>query len=419
MAIKDIFKLKAQENRLYLVLTAWLLIGLAVFQIASEFGVPLIGIIIYLPFMAFTLFLYIVSFFKDDINQYGRKKIVLMLLLSLLLMPILLIILLGLFVISILSYIVLTSIFTLYGCYAGGRKLDENLYFKKGAWFWRGLEFWGGLAFALIMLFLSLFGTIYGIILTRGASPVLLINVAYLIIIIVLIALSAIAVIIAVSGRFNAWLGAYSAYVSIYTLYLVLKVFMGVGGGGTGGATSSIWTQIGLIFFDVAILLYSIGGLIGTQAKILNRKLKLKPETAFFWLIFSRAAWEFAVNFPYEMVGEVEAGWVQNLIVVGSLLNLITSIAVLVLFIFLVIIFGLYGIVTYGKEKAERKRFKEEIGIAKDTGERVDITMAEKDIKVVSHVPKIEEEEEKKSEELSQEEESEEESSEEIEPKTE
>ncbi|MHA1275072.1 MAG: hypothetical protein ACTSQP_17540 [Promethearchaeota archaeon] len=378
MGIKDLEKLIERENRLYLFLVVWLLLGYAAMEIFRLIGAPLVGIIIYLPFLAFTLFLFFISFSKKDLKEASIPKIIKLLLISMLLIIPLFFAVIILFVVSILSYIVLTSIFTLYGCYRGSKDIDEKLYLKKGGWFLRGLEFWGGFGLSVILLVFFTFGTASNLIENYGDSPILIVTVAYIAVLIAVIFLAVLGVLGGLRGHLNGWLGMYFIYISIYTLYLVLKVIMGIDNPESGGAESKITTEILLVFFDLGILLYSIGGLIGTQAEVLNKKLKLRPETAFFWLIFSKAAWVFAVNFPYEYLGDVQGGLVFNLIKIGSLLNVITSITVLVLFILLIVIFGIYGMITYGKEKKELKAVRKKMKIALETGERVDVTLTPK-----------------------------------------
>lgn len=375
MGLKDLKKLGQKDHKLYLFLVVWLLISLAALQIFTTiFVLPLVGVIIVLPFLSFTLYLYFISFKKKDLKEAGPLRTLKLLIFSLILIIPLFFAVVALFVISIISYIVLTSMFTLYGCYRRGKEIDEKLYFKKRAWVVRGLEFWGGLAFSVIILLLLFFGSVMSMIEDYGNTPVLLVNIAYIAVIIVIVVLAGIAVAGSVTGRFNAWLGAYFLIVTIYTVYLVLKVIMGVDTG-ESGATTNLSTALLLVLVDLGILLYSIGGLIGTQAEVLNRRLKVRPETAFFWLIFSRAAWEFAVNFPYEYLGETQ-GFLSTVVEIGSILNLITSVAILVLFILFVFLFGVYGMLAYFGEKKELKKVKKQIKIAEDSGERVDITMA-------------------------------------------
>ncbi|MHA1148751.1 MAG: hypothetical protein ACTSR8_10985 [Promethearchaeota archaeon] len=374
MGIGDLKKLGQKDYKLYLFLVVWLLIALGSLKGFTALGFPLIGVIIVLPFLAFTLFLYFLSFKKKDLSESGPFRTLGYLIISLILMPLLFFAVLVLFVISIISYIVLTSMFTLYGCYRRGKEIDEKLYLKKRAWIVRGVEFWGGLAFSVILLLVLFFGSVITMIDDYGDTPIILVNIAYIAIIAVIIALAGLAIVSSITGRFNAWLGAYFIIVTIYTVYLVLKVIMGVQSG-ESGATSNFSTTLILIFVDLGILLYSIGGLIGTQAEVLNRRLKVRPETAFFWLIFSRAAWEFAVNFPYEYIEQAQ-GFLLTVIQIGSILNLITSIAILILFVLFVFLFGVYGILAYFSEKKELKKVKKDLKIAEESGERVDITMA-------------------------------------------
>ena len=89
MGFFDIFKLLKKENRLYLFLVWWLIIGFAALQFSAYYGVPIIGIIIYLPFLSFTLYLYFNSLKRKDLREQSFGKLLRKLIISLFLMPIL------------------------------------------------------------------------------------------------------------------------------------------------------------------------------------------------------------------------------------------------------------------------------------------------------------------------------------------
>ncbi len=360
MGFKDFKQLGQKEYRIYLVLVIYLLIGFIAMQISAFFGLPIIGIIIYYPFLAFTLLLYFFALFKRDIKSYSWKKLVGIFILSLPLMVLFALALVTLFLFSIISYVILTSIFSLYGCYKAGRKLDEKLYLKKHAWFSRGIEFWGGTAISILLLFIFMYATLEQVIEQYGSSPLILLAVPYVLVMIVIIVLAVFSVIFLFGGRFNAWLGTYFIFIAIYTLYLVLRVLTGLTSGTEEGeASQSILLYFGMLILDLGILYYTISSIF-SNSDVLEKKLKVfNEDSILLWLIFSRAAWEFAVNFPYKILSGFNIKYINLIVQIGPWLNLGKNIAILILFIFLISVFGIYGIFTYGKEKEHRKIKKE------------------------------------------------------------
>ncbi len=205
---------------------------------------------------------------------------------------------------------------------------------------------------------------------TLTTTPEIL-NVAYITVMIVIIGLAIYGLIYGLGKKFNAWLGTYFILITIYTVYLVLKVFLGLTGG--TGESSSIYSIIGLLVLDLFILLYSISSIIGKQGEFLAERFKrFKQETLILWLIFSKAAWEFAVYYPYGTLGIVQQLGIPDYAQLGLFLTTVTNISVLVLFIILVVIFGHIGIQGYGEEKMRLKAGKIEIWLAKKSGERSD-----------------------------------------------
>ncbi len=364
MGIKDFKQLGQKEYRIYLILVIYLLVGFIAMQISVFFGFPIIGIIIYYPFLAYTLLLYMFALFKKDIKHYSKWKLLGIFIFSLPLMVLFALILVSLFLVSIISYVVLTSIFTLYGCYQGGRSLDEKLYCKKHSWFTRGVEFWGGILIALLMLFTFMYATVEQVIEQYGFSIVILLAIPYVLVMIVVIALVIFSLIFLLGGRLNAWLGTYFIFVAIYTLYLVLRVLTGLTNGTEeGGASQSILLYFGMLVLDLGILFYTISSIF-SNSDVLEKKLKVfNEDSILLWLIFSRAAWEFAVNFPYEIIAGIPIGYVELIVQIGPWLNLGKNIAILALFILLALLFGIYGVVTYGKEKEHMKVKKEKKAI--------------------------------------------------------
>ncbi|MFX1340389.1 MAG: hypothetical protein ACFFDK_17400 [Promethearchaeota archaeon] len=248
------------------------------------------------------------------------------------------------------------------------KEIDERIYYKHGAWFWRGLEFWGGLVISLFFIYLAYLGTFEAMTMTNAPE---IINIAYIAIIIVIIGLAIYGLMQSFNKKFNAWLGTYFILITIYSAYLVIKVFLGFTDG--TGESSSIFTIIGLLILDVFILLYSISSIIGKQGEFLAERFKrFKQETLILWLIFSKAAWEFAVYFPYGTLGIVQALGISDYTQLGTLLITVTDISVLIIFIILIVIFGYIGIQGYDEEKIRLKAGKIEVWLARKSGERTE-----------------------------------------------
>lgn len=369
---------REKENKLYLILLIYLLIGYTALRIFTLMNLALIGAIIYFPILGFTSFFWFLSLFNKKITEYSTTKIILLLIIDCVLMIILLVAIVVIIVVSIFSYIFFTSLFLLYGCYKMSKEIDERIYYKHGAWFWRGLEFWGGLTLSLLFIYLSYLGTFEAMTMTNAPE---FLNIAYIAVIIAIIGLAIYGLMQSFGKKFNAWLGTYFLLITIYTVYLVLKVFLGLTGG--TGESSSIFIIIGLLVLDLFILLYSISSIIGKQGEFLAERFKrFKQETLILWLIFSKAAWEFAVYFPYGTLGIVQAIGILDYTQLGTLVVTMTNISVLIIFIILIVVFGYIGIQGYDEEKKRLKAGKIEVWLAKKSGERTEH---------VRHVSKIRE----------------------------
>ena len=367
--ITNLKKLGEEENRVFLFLVVWLLIAYACMIIFTMLGMPMIGIFIYFPLLGFTLFLWFISLFRKKIRDFSIKKLFLLLAIDIILMIILVFAIVVILIIAVLSYVFLTSYFIVAGCYKAGKERDEKLYYKKGAWFWRRVEFHGGLAFSLILLFVFLFATLE---IASFADVTGLIVIAFIAVIIVLIVLTIYCYIEAfIRRRLNAWLGTFFVFITGYTFYLVLKVFFRLYEG--TGEAPPLYQVIALLFLDLFILLYSIGAILGKQGEALSKKFKIfSIDTILLWLIFCKAAWEFASNFPWGTFGLVQAFGFRRPSQIGPLFNLIAVCSILAIFFFLTIIYGFYGISQYSKEKEQLKAKREEIVKARKSGERDD-----------------------------------------------
>ncbi|MFX1257140.1 MAG: hypothetical protein ACFFAN_04745, partial [Promethearchaeota archaeon] len=352
MGFSDLKKLKDSNNRIYLILVVWLLIGFIIIQLGfiESNIIPIIAIIIFLPFLAFTLFLFLISLFsKKNIKEYSLKNLIIIFIISLPITSIIfLVLMIGLLAASIISYILITSWFTIYGCYSISMKVDKKLYkypsFKSFA---RGTEFFGGLIGALALLFVFFVMSYYFSTYTRIIP--LFINLVYIVVAIAIIGLAIIGFSLLCRKILPAWLGIFFILVAFYTFFLVLKVFLGLTTSG-GDNNTPISILIVMVFVDLIILLYSIGSIMGSQGELLSQKLNEKfkisvdVDTVLLWLIFTKAAYEYCVNFPYDLLHLFEGPSIPLIITLGTELNLIKNIAVLILFIILIVIIGIYEI---------------------------------------------------------------------------
>lgn len=350
--LKDLFTKK--ENRNYLLLIIWLLVGFSFIQF-----LPLIGVFIFLPFLTYTFFLFLnTMIFSSDIRHYSIKKMTLYFVLSLPLVAILSLVFIALFIYAILSYIFFTSWFTLYGCYLVGKKVDRKLLNYPFTSVTRGSVFIGGFILSLILLFGFFTGTLIITIYTRSIPFV--INIVFIIIGIVIVAFFGISTYYLFKKIYTGWLGIFFILVTFYTFFLVFKVILGLASGGSTGTTSPL-VRYGLLAVDIFILLYSISTILGSQAELISEKFKLfSVDRALIWLIFSKGAYEFAANFPYDLLSNIPLSFIDFVIVVGNELNLIKNIAVLALFVILVIVIGLYQIIKYVRFQKDLKKEVEE-----------------------------------------------------------
>ena len=328
MGFSGIKKLTKKKHRVFLWIVVWLLIGI----FASTFF-PFMGIFILTPLIGLCAVLFVLSIFGLDLRNMTFVKFIIILVIIILLISTLFIfnqIIFFLFSAAIISYILITAGFSLYGCYTGGKDVDEFIYKKFPSplnHITRLAEFLGGILLGLLIVYLTLIFTGYQLILITW------------IFFIIIIGLTAISVIILITGKFNAWLGTFSIYAGIYFAYLVV-VFL---------FASIIFAQQGIYpivirlimaTLDVLILLYTIGSLVGERMEILSKKLKfIKAETILMWLIFSKASYELAI-------------------IIDPFLISIKNQWVLFIFVALLGIVGLYGILSYKKYRKKRKRKK-------------------------------------------------------------
>ena len=370
--IENLKKLGKKENWRYLVIVIWLLIGIVIIQLPAFGGFdlfPIIGIIIFLPFLTFLMFLFLLSLIsKKDITEYETWKILLFLVISLPIMLLISIVLLILFAFSVISYFFFTSWFILYACYLSGKKIDTKLLkYPSYRPTLRTIIFFGGLALSLFLLYIFIIGPSlidYTSITTIEIPQYY--NFAYIIVGGIIIGFSATCIFYLFKKIFNAWLGIFFVFVAIYTLFLVLKIFLSYHSLQTGEETESTYWgyigAIGMILADVFIILYSVSTLMGSKAEILSQKFKrIGLDTVIIWLVFSKVAYEFIANFPYDLFSNFEFPF-SNLVLIlnDDLINLAKNIAVFAFFILILILLGIYEIRKY---VINQKNLKEEVGV--------------------------------------------------------
>jgi hypothetical protein len=362
MDIIDNLKKIGEDWRLT-VLVVWLLVGVAIIPYPDE-NVSFIGIVIFLPFLVFLMFLFLLSIIsKKNIFAYPTWKIILFLLISLPIMLLTSAILIVLFAISIISYFFFTSWFILYGCYLFGKNIDTRLYkIPKAKPFLRFIIFSAGLVGSLLLLYLFYIGPIlfdFSVILETPIEFPQYLKLVYLIVGGILIGLAIICIIYIFKKMFIGFFGLFALLTSAYTLFLVLKIYFGIVDT-EPDEIGSVWAYIGIIIPDLLIIFYSLSTLMGSHAELLNKRIKrFGLDTVLIWLILSKVAYEFIHFFPYEIFQKARIPWINSLQNIDNdFINLIKNIIVLLFFIALLVIIGIYEI---KKNVKEQKQLQEEV----------------------------------------------------------
>ena len=349
--IDNLKKLFKKDNWKLTVLVLWLLVGVSIIQF-----LPLVGIIIFLPYLTFLMFLFLLSLgTKKNIMEYQLWKIALLLVVSLPLLLLLAIILIVLFAFSIISYFFFTSWFILYACYLMGIGIEKKLFkYPRSRTFIRTLLFFGGIAGSLLLLYLFIIGpTLFDFSLISTVEVPLFLNLAYVVVGSVIIGLAIFGIILMFKKIFNAWLGIFFILVAGYTLFLVVKIFLGLDE--EINTIPSIWTNIGMLIVDLVIILYSLSTLMGKNAEFLAKRFKrMGIDTAIIWLIFSKVSYEFIHHFPYTVFEQINIPWIQALTDLNNdIINLAKNVAVLAFFIVLLLVIGIYEIRKYTRQQKE------------------------------------------------------------------
>lgn len=351
---------KMGKNWRLTALLVWMLVGIAIIPYPNRI-VSIIGILIFLPFLVFLMFLFLLSLIsKKDIFEYSPWKIIVFLLISLPIMLFISIILIILFAISIVSYFFFTSWFILYGCYLLGKNIDTKLYkTPKLRPFIRTLIFFGGLAASLLFLYLFIIGPTlfdFSVIIETPIDVPWYLNGIYILVGGVLVGLAIVCIVYMFKKSFVGWFGTFSILVSIYTLFLILKIYLGIVDT-EPDEIGSIWAYIAVIIPDLFIIFYSLSTLMGSQAELLSKRFKrFGLDAVIIWLILSKVTYEFIHYFPYEVFQEAKIPWLNTLSTLDNdLINLVKNIAVLIFFIALLVVIGIYEINKYAKEQKQLK----------------------------------------------------------------
>ena len=116
--------------------------------------------------------------------------------------------------------------------------------------------------------------------------------------------------------------------------------------------------EISLLAIDISILIYAVSTLLGSQAEVLAKQLKyFGIDTVFIWLLFSKASYEFVVNFPYDsllviskqgMISSIFAPFLNLVHLLNAdLISLAKNVIVLAFFLLLLILLGFWEIRKY------------------------------------------------------------------------
>ncbi|MFX1503127.1 MAG: hypothetical protein ACFFDH_19360 [Promethearchaeota archaeon] len=364
MEFIDNLKKLGKDWRL-LVIVIWMLVGVALTPYPN-FIVKVIGIIIYFPFLVFLMFLFLLSLIsKKDIFEYPTWKVILFLVISLPIMLIISIVLVVLFAFSVITYFLFTSWFILYGCFLTGKGVDKQLFKTPRAKpFLRTLIFIGGLAGSITLLYLfQIIPTVLDLsVLTE--TPIVFpwyLNGVYILVGAILVGLAIAVIVYKFKKVFNGWFGIFSILVSFYTLFLVMKIYLGTYETETEGS-GPIWAYITLIIPDMIIIFYSLSTLMGSQAELLSKRLKrFGLDTVIIWLILSKVTYEFIHYFPYDELSGFNIPLMQWFAknIDNDFINDIKNIAVLVFFVLLLIIIGIYEIRKYSREQLKPSELPE------------------------------------------------------------
>ncbi len=370
--IANLKKLGLKENRKYLILVIWLLVNITIIQLPDVFSVQifginmdlldLIGVVTFVPFLTFLAFTFIYSLIaKKDVKEVAFGKILLIFFLTLPLMFFLIPIMVGIFLLSIFSYIFFTSWFILYGAYLSSKRLDDSLKRRVHSSFFRVIQFFGGSIISIVLLAAYIIGSedignFIGLTFTPAVYETL--NYVVIFIGIIVLIFIIIGIVFMFKKIFNAWIGMFSLSVAIYTFYLLIKIFLALKS--TGGEDTSASTQIIMLLIDLSILIYSISTLMGSQAELLSKKIRIKRigvDSVLIWLVFSKVAYEFIHNYPFNIFSGFAYFDIIDRLDEDDI-NLYKNIGILIFFLIILVTLGFYQIKKYNLNE---RKFKEKV----------------------------------------------------------
>ncbi len=353
MGFSDFARLFKRENRLLLILVLWLVSGVVVIQL--EYYV--IGGFLFLPLLMFCFVLFIASIIyrrkTTDILYLSKKNIFRYILIGVfvvfffILMGLLFFVTfwLYLFTISIFSYVFLITVYYTVICYDGGVSLDDKLSKSAGTIgvILRWILFLGGIVGSVLLLW-YLMGLALGYVITYGItlSPLeyaFLFNQVPLMMFWIIIGLSILAGLLILTGNLNSWLGIFYVTSVIYIFFLVFRALISL----DTTVTPIPYYKLVVMLFDILMLLLTTATLIGKKAEKIDEKLRfINQETILLWFFFTKAVYEYS----------------ESLILPAPEILLLKTVGVFILFFPLMVIAGLYGIISYDKLKKKRKRVR-------------------------------------------------------------
>jgi hypothetical protein len=353
MGFSDLKKLKERENIPYLILTAWLCVGIMLFQIrfivpgfAQRFVPPGAGFFVFLPLLGVCLVLFIISsVFRIELKELSLGKKLLIFFISIILAFPLVFITRGIFSsifrIALFAYVFISFVFSVYECYRLGLEMDEKIYDMSGKMkhVYRYLLYFGGtLISILIMIQVIRMRRFWA---TRSDNLANFIIFFANTIIIAILVLAVIGLLFLFSGRLNAWMGLFFIWSAIFAVYLMVRALYAMGP--PKDHPYHLWIRIALFVFEILFILYTVGTLIGKRSEMISDKVKIfRSDSIIFFLLFTKASYEYADDGLH-----------------GTNVDILTSIVGFYIFIPLLIIAALYGMFRYGKTKKERKSKKE------------------------------------------------------------
>lgn len=363
MGLKDLAKLFTKKNIVFGILFVWLLAAY-IFLYFGAWSKEMLGIarLIFFPLLIVCMVLFIyTAIFRGDVRHFTKKNLAkasalfgigltIYIISAQFFTTMIDLFTAMMFVVSIFSYILITAIFSMNYCFEQGVKLDDTIYKAPNTIAF--ITRWG---LFLLCILTSLFLIWYGPTIVSGEAPLeekeginpqiaLMLYWLPLITIGIIVGLALTAIIVLIiKGKFNAWLGIYFFFLSCYVSFLMIGALFIVKGGNTLPIIIARYLMFG---FDMFLLLITIGSLVGKKAEVISKKLKfINSDAILIWLIFSKAAYEYA-EFYYEALG------------ISSQLITMKSVAIFYLVIPLMVVMAIYGIIAYGKIKAERVRVK-------------------------------------------------------------